>query len=140
MPAAIWIAAAVVIARIALICDAQALDGIVIVGQGAAVVAAAGTVKLRTQILCGARSFWAAFHAHAAGEPGGYEHGLAATSDGLKLNHAFIHVNFSKAASINLNVKLCAAHGDDRAGRADLECGRSTHALLNLRAHGPIRS
>jgi len=67
MPAAVWIAAAMVVARITLIRGAQALDGIVIVARGAAVVAAAGAVKLRTQILCGSGSFRPALHAYAAG-------------------------------------------------------------------------
>ena len=135
MPAAIRITAAVVIAWIALIRGAQALDGIVIVGQGTTVVAAAGTVKLRTQILCGAGNFRTALHTHAAGETSGNHYGLSATSYSLKFHNAFIHVNFSKAAAINFNVKLCSAHGNNRAGSADLECGRSAHALLNLRAH-----
>src|SRR6476661_6565055 len=135
MAAAVWIAAAMVFARVALVRSAQTLDGIVIVAQGAAIVMAAGAVKLRTQILCGAGSFRPALHAYAAGEARGDKHGLAAASDGLKLHNAFIHVNFSKAAAVNLNVKLCSAHGNDGARRADLESRRSAHALLNLRAH-----
>src|SRR5258708_40210215 len=122
MPAAIWITAAMVIAWIVLIRSAQALDRIVVVGQGTTIVAAAGPVKQRTQILCRSGSFRTALNAHSAGEAGGDQHGLAAASHGLQLHHAFIHVNFSKAATINFNVKLCSAHGNNRAGRADLEC------------------
>ena len=47
----------------------------------------------------------------------------------------FIHVDFSKAAAINFNVKLGPTHGNNGAGCADLECRRSAHTLLNLRAH-----
>src|SRR5579864_1251937 len=131
MPAAIRIAAAVVIAWIALISDAQALDWIVIVARGTSVVAAAGAVKLRPQILRRSWRFRSAFHAYTAGEACGDEHGLAAASHGLKFHHAFIHVNFSEAATVNFNVKLGSAHGNNGAGRADLESGRSAHALLN---------
>src|SRR5579864_1609760 len=134
MPAAIWIAA-MVIAGIALIRSAQALDRIVIIAQGASVISEAGAVKLRTQILCRSWRFRAALHAHTAGEARSDEHGLATAGDGFHLHDAFIHVNFSKAPTINLNVKLCSAHGNDRAGRADLESRRSADALLNLRTH-----
>jgi hypothetical protein len=127
MPSAVWVAA-VVIAWIALIRCAQALDGIVIVAQGTTVVAA-GTVKLRTQILCGAGNFRTALHAYAAGKSSGNHYGLSATSNSLKFDNSFIHINLSKAAPINFNVKLCSANGNDRAGRANLECGRSAHAL-----------
>src|SRR6185312_2287499 len=136
MPAIIWITA-VVIAWIALIGDTQVLDGIVIIHCSHTVVPAAGTVKLRTQVLCGAGSFRTALHAYAAGESGGDHHGLSATSHGLKLHNAFIHVHFSEAAAINFYVKLAAADGNNRTGCADLECRRSPHALLDLGAHAP---
>jgi hypothetical protein len=135
MTAAIWIAAAVVFAWIALIRGAQALDGIVIVAQGTAVVATAWAIKLRTQILSGTGNFWTAFHPHTTGKPSGNHHGLPATSDCLKLHNAFVHVHFSEAAAIHFNVKLCSTDGYNRAGRSNLEGRRSTHALLNLSAH-----
>jgi hypothetical protein len=101
----------VVVARIALVRGAQALDGIVvIVDSGTAVVAAAGPVKLRTQVLGWARDFRASFHAHAAGESSGDQHGFAAPGHSFKLYHAFIHVDFSKAAAVNLDIKFGPAH------------------------------
>src|SRR5215831_20752408 len=99
-----WIAAtAVVVARIALVRGARALDGIVvIVDSGSAGVAAAGPVKLRAQVLGWARDFRAGFHAHAAGKSGGNHYGCAPPGHGFKLYHAFIHVDFGKAAAVNL--------------------------------------
>src|SRR5215467_2250654 len=126
---------AVVVARIALVRGAQALDGIiVIVDSRAAVVAAAGPVKLWTQVLRWARDFRAGFHADAAGKSGGNHYGCAPPRDGFKLYHAFIHVDFGKAAAVNLDIKFGPAHGNNGAGCADLECRRSARALLNLRA------
>src|SRR5437588_12123673 len=114
MPAAIGVAAAMVFAWIALIRGAQALDGIVIVGRIASVIAAAGPIKLRTQILRGSRRFRPALHAHSAGEARGDEYGLAAASNGLKFDDSFIDIDFSEAAAINFNVKLCSAYGNNR--------------------------
>src|ERR1044071_8582909 len=122
--------AAVVVSWIALIRGAQALDGIVIVvDSGTAVVAAAGPVKLRTQVLRWPRDFRAGFHADAAGKSSGNQHGFAAPGHGFKFNHAFVHVHFSEAAAVNLDIKLGPAHGNNCAGRADLECRRSAHTL-----------
>src|SRR4051812_17686504 len=125
---------AMVVAWIPMIRSAQALDGIVIVLRVAAVVPATGAVKLRTQILRGAGNFRTALHAYAAGKTGGDHYGLTTTGYGLKFHYAFIHVNFSKAATVNFNVKLGSADRDNRAGRSDLKCRRSAHTLLNLRA------
>src|SRR4029077_17901098 len=91
------------------------------------------SVKLRTQVLGVARDFRAGFHPDAAGESGGNQHRFAATGYGFKLNHAFVHVDFSEAAAINLHIKLGPAHGNHGAGCADLECRRSAHTLLDLR-------
>ena len=135
MSAAIRIAASMVVARVALIGGAQALDGIVIVRRVATVVPAAGAVKLRTQILCGAGNFRTALHTHTAREAGGDHYGLSAPSDCFKLYYAFVHIHLSKAATVNFNIKLGSADGNNCAGRSDLECRRSSHALLNLRAH-----
>src|SRR3954452_22632072 len=131
--AAVWITA-MVLAWAALVRGAQTLDGIVIIAHGAAIVMAAGAVKLRTQILRGAGNFRTALHAYAAGKTGGDHYGLTTTGYGLKFHYAFIHVNFSKAATVNFNVKLGSADRDNRAGRSDLKCRRSAHTLLNLRA------
>src|SRR6476469_3286194 len=101
-----WITAtAVVVASwIALIRGAQALDGIVvIVDCGTAVVAAAGPVKLRAQVLGWARDFSAGFHADAAGKSGGDHYGCAPPGHGFKLYHAFIHVDFSKTATVDFH-------------------------------------
>src|SRR6478609_1274119 len=132
-----WItAAAVMVAWIALIRGAQALDGIVVViDSGTAVIAAAGPVKLRPQVLSGARDFRAGFHADSAGKSGGNHYGCAAPGNGFKFHHAFIHVDFSKAAAVNFNVELGPADGNHGAGCADLEGRRSAYALLNLRAN-----
>src|ERR1051325_2950018 len=127
--------AAVVVAGIALISDAQALGGIVIVDRTAAIVAAARAIKLRTQILCGARSFRTCLHAHAAGEAGSDHYGLSAASHGLKFHNAFIHIHFSESATVNLNVKLGAAHRNHGTRCTDLESRRASHTLLDLRAY-----
>src|ERR1051326_3587688 len=87
------------VARIALVRGAQVLDGIVvIVDLGAAIVAAAGPVKLRTQVLGWARDFRAGFHADATGKSGGNHYGFTTPRHGFKFNHAFVHVHFGKAA------------------------------------------
>src|SRR5690242_15117523 len=109
------------VARIVLIRGAQPLDGIVVVDSGTAVVAAAGPVKLRAQVLGWARDFRAGFHADSAGKSGGNHYGRAAPGNGFKFHHAFVHVDFSKAAAVDLNVKLGSADGNNRAGCADLE-------------------
>src|SRR6478609_3534479 len=97
-----WIAAMVVASWIALISSAQALDGIVvIVDSGTAVVAAAGPVKLRAQVLGWARDFRAGFHANSAGKSSRNHYGRAAPGHGFKFHHAFIHVDFSKATAVN---------------------------------------
>src|SRR5215475_12781471 len=118
------------VAWVPLVSGAQALDGIVvIVDSGTAIVAAAGPVKLRAQVLGWARDFRAGFHADAAGKSGGNHYGCAPPGDSFKLYHAFIHVDLSKAAAVNLDIKFGPAHGNNRAGCADLECRRSAHAL-----------
>src|SRR5712671_7915889 len=122
------------VACIVLVRGAQALDGIVIIERGYSVVPAAGAVEPWPQILRGAGNFRTGLHAHAAGEAGGDHHRFAAASHCLKFDHAFIYVHLSEPTTIDLNVKLGATDRNDRAGCADLECRRSTHALLNLRA------
>src|ERR1043166_2145113 len=110
------------VARIALVRGAQVLDGIVvIVDLGAAIVAAAGPVKRRTQVLGWARDFRAGFHADATGKSGGNHYGFTTPRHGFKFNHAFVHVHFGKAAAVDFNVKFGSAHGNDGAGSADLE-------------------
>src|SRR5712675_2337201 len=120
---------------IALIRRSEALDRIVIVERGPSVVPPAGAVKLRPQILRGTWDFRTGLHTYAAGEAGSDHYRLAAAGNCFKFDHAFIDIHFSEATTINLNIKLGATDRNDRAGRADLECRRSAHALLDLRAY-----
>src|ERR1700761_1919981 len=114
----------------------KALKRIVIVSvQTVANVPVAWAVKLRAQILRWTWDFRTGFHSHTAGESGGNHHRFAATGHSFKLYHALIYIHLREAAAIYFNIKFCAAHGDDRARRANLKCRRSPGPFLNLRAH-----
>src|SRR6266851_641137 len=99
----------------------EILDGIIIVvGVLIVTATAARTVEVRAHLARWARRFWSGLKSHAAGEASADQHGFAHAFHGLKLYHAFTHVNFRETGAVHFHVKRGATDGNHGAGRANL--------------------